>query len=449
MENGILGCSYLLRPFLSRPKRWGIFLSVLALVLSMGSVTLAGNPHSFTDNTSACAQCHSTHAGQAASLIIVSAAYSSAYAPNPNMTYKLCVYCHQGTVPQSKYDVVDGQIITGDASNNVWAASGGGVEKIPKTEGPASSIPAADIVPVTSMHNVYEPDQTKVSLPGNNQDANAKIELFCSNCHNPHGTSNSRMLRSKFTRLNTDNGTWTTINVTGVTITLTNPLGNEVPAYNNAISDFCAACHVDYLASTSGSGSLTSGTYDSKYRHRVAKSGVSSPISAASGFDAAKLVLPTSTDGDLICTTCHNAHGTASVVSSGSSSLLKMDERGICQNCHNKSKNDTVPTFADRDAGLAGIQATLVDPTHVLVSFSAYVQKTAAETASNYSITGPAGVSLNSAALQPDGKTVMLTTSSAITAIGLYTVKVITSNILDTNGNATVANGPQAVFEKQ
>ena len=104
------------------------------------------------------------------------------------------------------------------------------------------------------------------------------------------------------------------------------PLG-----FNVQMTNWCSQCHTRYLA-PSGSRSVASGDAIFMYRHTTAK--------------------------NRTCTTCHVAHGSNAVMNTGSSTtqysanvpypdgstavgdsrLLKVDNRGICELCHDPTK---------------------------------------------------------------------------------------------------------------
>jgi hypothetical protein len=183
------------------------------------------------------------------------------------------------------------------------------------------------------------------------------------------------------------------------------------------------------------------------YRHRVAVNGSTMLASGASGYSATNFSLPTSTTTDVICATCHYSHGTTATVSAGTyasgSTLLRMDERGVCQNCHNKTPDTTRPTVV----GASSYQVSATDKTHVVLTFSTYVNQSGAQTATNYTITGPTTPTVTSAVLQANGtlgKQVVLTLSAAPNTSGAYTVTVNAANVKDLNGN--LINSPGNTF---
>ena len=422
------------------------FILSLVLAFAVSSVAMASptsGPHgNYTSNTALCAACHLTHTAPNAHLIAFTLGAGT------NLIYKTCTYCHNGGAAASKYDEVDGQIKDG---TNSWATLGGGFQNMATLAG--ANTYAATIA-VTSKHKVDLVDGTLVNTPGGNTNAIGRIELTCDSCHDPHGTSNSRQLKTSFKNLNPDNSTFTTVDTSGVTIAITTPLQNETATYNNSISNFCGGCHVDYKQSTAGSGSAPSGTYaPAKYRHRVAENGTIMLASGASGYNATFLAIPTSTGGDVVCNTCHYAHGTTAAVApgtyAGGSTLLRMDERGVCQNCHNKTPDSIKPTVL---AGPSSYQVSATDKTHIVLTFSTYMEKGSANTVGNYTFTaGPTTPTVLSAVLQPNGtlgKQVLLTLNPApaVTPGSSYTITVTAANVTDLNGNFINNPGNTFVF---
>jgi hypothetical protein len=222
----------------------------------------------------------------------------------------------------------------------------------------------------------------------------ATMTLNCTSCHNPHGNGKYRILNPIPTTDESGPGTWTAPS-TGVSVTdgpvptgaplgentrnytviqkspntlLTvanvlamsgysptigdywrrfvpwssstgqdSPVGTTVPTFQRQISLWCAQCHTRYLA---GGSSATSPTGDSifNYQHTT-------------------WLKPE-------CTVCHVAHGSnalmqgdnsqaetmpdgsAPPMGSGDSRLLKVDNRGTCQMCHDPSGLVTVTTYS-------------------------------------------------------------------------------------------------------
>ncbi|GAW93589.1 cytochrome c3 family protein [Calderihabitans maritimus] len=309
---------------------------VFLLALGAGSALAATNgPHgNYSADTDACGQCHSTHAGNAANLIKFT--LSGSY----NAVYETCTACHSDT-GSSKYDVINGVIYDPSANagaGGYWAASGGGFDNVLTGGEPAADL--TGVVATTSSHDVKGTGE--IFAPGGDSTTgNGFTEFSCSNCHDPHGTSNSRQL----------------ISATTVTITVdpTTELKDEAIKYEAGINAFCGSCHTDFNVGT-GSGDTAAGTYSTHTRHAVGVDPATYPGTNAASWTTGYLSQPSATlplqfDGvnqQLTCLTCHYAHGTAATNivtfdrvsnfggTSNSSTLLRQNNRGVCESCHNK-----------------------------------------------------------------------------------------------------------------
>ncbi len=302
---------------------------VAGLAVATVSLSTADNgPHGGfnTPTTDSCAGCHRAHTASERKLLMTG-------------TADLCESCH-------------GSAATG-ADTNVW--DGVYLERDPVAESPAEGVGSrglkgggflnaimdtgmggsATSAPTTSAHTF---DGSSATLWGNGSVGSGPgpiIAMDCGNCHNPHGNSGPggsptyRILRPE------PGGSGTT---SGITIsdpasknyTIDDPNGNywgqSYSGLESSIAMWCSQCHTRYLAS-SGSEDTSSGDPMFNFRHRSdGSSGVS-------------------------CIDCHVAHGgTAHMdTNSGSvplpdgsteangnarSSLLRLDNRGICVQCH-------------------------------------------------------------------------------------------------------------------
>jgi predicted CXXCH cytochrome family protein len=223
------------------------------------------------------------------------------------------------------------------------------------------------------------------TTPGDNVGATGGT-LECGTCHNPHGNGNYRILRGAATDLPTVSGgdfttgtysavtdaalpptdpttglftdtrNYTVIQTAGGTGTLLASQVSALPSYSNLMGDYlrrtvpwtgggsndapngdalnfnaqinawCVSCHNRYLST--GSADATNANAIFHNRHYAANA-TRTPV----------------------CTTCHVAHGTNAVMTpggysasvpypggatapAGDSRLLKVDNRGICQTCH-------------------------------------------------------------------------------------------------------------------
>jgi predicted CXXCH cytochrome family protein len=281
-----------------------------------------------------CAGCHRTHTAAAAKIL-------------KSAMPGLCTTCHGPTAGGASTDVMGGVGYAQLARTSGAAALRGGgfttarINSAAPTGQTATFSNPAGVVPAlatgattTSAHTVDGTVGTAwgngainaVSTPGK------AINLTCGSCHDPHGNGNFRILKN----VPTDSGgTSTPVADSGVAKVYTTANYWKVddttaPAFIANVSAWCTTCHTRYLA-PSGSGSTASGDAVFNYRHK--------------SNDTAQ--------GSASCIQCHVSHGsnasmagpqsaTASTINPGgaivasSSKLLRIDNRGTCQMCHNK-----------------------------------------------------------------------------------------------------------------
>jgi len=234
------------------------------------------------------------------------------------------------------------------------------------------ALAAAGAEPTQSRHSTDGTAQTiwgngaisAVSNPGL-----AGNPLSCGECHDPHGNGNYRILRSVpsgsggagYTVPDTYPKVYTTSNYFNMyfganpTNPMTEPPG-AVPGVSilRDTSAWCAQCHTRYLAESGTANPLNpnpkpnsqgsrvdSGDAIFEFRHTSTGYGFSS-FGGSPGYKY----------NNRACITCHAVHGSNATVGTYSGSvplpdgfagtgaadsrLLKMDNRGICQKCHNQ-----------------------------------------------------------------------------------------------------------------
>ncbi|TAK33005.1 MAG: hypothetical protein EPO21_13855 [Chloroflexota bacterium] len=324
-----------------------LVIAAAAVVLSLAVVAIVSanaGPHGNYDiSTSACAACHRAHSAVGGELLLAS-----------NVT-NLCYTCH-GT----------GLTITdpfaGTTSTNGGTLNGGGFVYVGGSSGPSA----------TSMHQVKgltKDTFQAVAFGGTTSGAGIAGVLECISCHNPHGSTNYRILRDA------DNGfgqpiAWgpmgsasygdavpwgngqvveaggETHNVAATPQQYT--IGN-VANYTAGMRDFCASCHKSYLtltgsamtASTNSAmlypgtqsvpgmtgkwwelnagiatqSATTYGANIARYRHATSVAvnparwgGVLPALRFAYDYEG---LGTTGSARDFVCTTCHFAHGTS------------------------------------------------------------------------------------------------------------------------------------------
>lgn len=433
-------------------------------------------PHGkYTTNANACGRCHQLHRAKGERLIRFDV---SSAAADSNPMYATCTFCHNFN-GQSTYDVKNGMIWdTHDGSR--YATNGGGFEKMLVVEGRAD---IATLVNVTSKHQVdrkrnADGQYIKFIAPGGHEDTQ-HISLTCTTCHQPHGTKNDRLLVEK---VEVKSGEWvdTTPGGTSVSIPKQNPFVDEKTTYNDKITNFCASCHTDYNQTDIDAGSKQT---NGMYRHRMGmragdrfNTAGTGKNDGSFGYQADKMILPLAGNGThndvVVCTTCHYAHGTFAtvegikttdgplvlsnetnagdryVINNGfeTSKNLRLDNRGVCQNCHNRQASTTkpelvVPLDPRINGGDYGSTASLFTlgtaeqkaifkGNTVIIRFNEYINPTSVAPG-KFTLSG---LTISEAKLQPDNRTVVITASGPIVA-GTTTLTISAGNISDINGN--------------
>jgi len=334
-------------------RRFWLIATLAALfVLLLGGVAMAGaGPHQgpgFPQNTDACAGCHRAHTAVHSSILKAGATF-----------YDFCTSCHDGTGANTNVvnGVFVGTITTWGTQSYGTAGAGlnaGGFSQAKPYTGRSGRTGTS--AAVTSKHNVESDTDTYTAWGGGNTGPGYTMPLRCVNCHDPHGTSDYRILKDD---PNPGNG----YNPGPILSNETTPNFTSIQ-YKSGQSAWCVDCHTQYLTmqgtrpeSDPVTGSQnTAGTYDAgdgqgakvRYRH---------PVNATIGTAKANnlnthIQLPADQGtynadiqpGDQVqCLTCHQAHGTSATMSSiatvapaNDSALLRLDNRGVCQDCHQK-----------------------------------------------------------------------------------------------------------------
>lgn len=179
---------------------------------------------------------------------------------------------------------------------------------------------------------------------------NVQMPLTCINCHDPHGSRSYRILQ---TRLHPASIEYQDPTKPGYVQVVSNEPGGlnpdqpgytpnyTTPNYRDGINSWCAGCHFLYLQTQSSPGmpfdAADGNGAQIRYRHKV--------LATTPGSLGLTTSLPLQQPGDkLACITCHFAHGTnaqitgyaSNVAPTNDSALLRLDNRGVCQDCHKK-----------------------------------------------------------------------------------------------------------------
>jgi predicted CXXCH cytochrome family protein len=303
-----------------------------------------------------CAACHRAHTAKAEYIL-------------RDSQPALCYTCHGSAAGGATTDVLDGIGYVGTERGGTAAGGkalrGGGfayalIGSGSATRSAPGATPAFKIVPTvtvgvatTSTHSV---DGTAAIAWGNGAisstaNAGASVSLRCGSCHDPHGNGNYRILRSipeesgattgvpipdSTAKVYTTTNYWATDDPNSPPVTTPIPVTSRNGTVTNYypsqfianISAWCTTCHTRYLA-PSGSYETDSGDAIYTFRHRSDQN---------------------YKEGGANCITCHVAHGSNASMSgassgqvpqpdgsgpAGSSKLLRVDNRGTCNMCHN------------------------------------------------------------------------------------------------------------------
>jgi predicted CXXCH cytochrome family protein len=327
----------------------GSFIIFGGMVVAAQSASADNGPHikgTGSTTVDGCAGCHRAHTAQSANLITKSS------------EVLLCNSCHSAGLG-ALTDVQMGMYYP-DFSNGseMLGLRGGGfttaaidsthaVRTSPKTV-PGLATPEA----VTSTHSVDGTTQTAWGNGANGSGNGSQISLKCTSCHDPHGNGNYRILKP----IPTDSGATAGITIPDSAVKVyttsnywltddpNSPLSTPrdvtsssgtVTTYTptvfiDGISAWCSTCHTRYLA-PAGSAETPSGDSVFMYRHR-----------SDQNYKA----------GGANCITCHVSHGSnakmtgtesghvplpsGAAAPAGDSRLLRVDNRGTCNMCHNK-----------------------------------------------------------------------------------------------------------------
>lgn len=304
-------------------------LIMLAFSLGYFQVAQADNgPHGGfnTPTTDSCAGCHRAHTGTEQKLLMTS-------------TATLCESCHGPTGTGADTDVWDGIYLNRDLTTENptegvvnRGLKGGGFEN---TRMDTSFGGSSTSAPATSAHTF---DGSAAIIWGNGANGSGpgtSVSLDCGDCHNPHGNAGPggsatyRILRPVPSGSNASSGVVVAdLAAKNYTVDDASGLywGQSYGTVENPMSQWCAQCHTRYLAG-SDAENTASGDPIFSFRHR------------SNGSDG------------VTCMDCHVAHGSSASMGPNSgavawpddsttptgdsrSSLLRLDNRGICVQCH-------------------------------------------------------------------------------------------------------------------
>lgn len=324
----------------------------------------ADNAHgNYVSNTNACASCHVNHKGKSSAKQLLKV----------DSVRALCETCHTAAASGSKY-LVDYGAVRGPHGEFTAAPAGPmttGTEAV--GSGFGSIVPTnpvlndAGIKKATSAHpftGTYVSPGDSLNL-GLSADKKSTVllptrSMQCITCHQAHPTDNNyRLLKSV-------NNTYAAATVgANLTATLTPVVieayavsadgGKEVTRYKAGATQYCEQCHKAFHPTTGTTSTFNGETF---FIHPSEKS-----MNLHGAMLTSKLPLQNVTDlvyGDspnnitltngktstsyITCITCHYSHGTPNngatnsnfIPARVSSMLNRMENRGVCQECHKK-----------------------------------------------------------------------------------------------------------------
>jgi predicted CXXCH cytochrome family protein len=338
-------------------------LSVVSLVTVVSALAFAAPAFAWTHGqfnatTDACAGCHVAHAAPAPKLLKA----------GPTQT-EFCYLCHGEGTTSAPYDVQYGKTF---GQGSTYPSTAGGFERL--WVGPGAN----DYQTVTSRHTLwgYLPDTLNeagtwdgesryFSIPGGTS-ALTGNGLTCGACHDPHAggktpdgngwiSGNPRLMRTAILDQTVDNVRFKLQHIGALSYGGSTSDVFRVTAYKEGSSAWCGACHDKFNPPSSGEGHAS--LYLDMWRHPMDAHVLPPPDFDGSLATGTPLEQPGSI-GHVTCLSCHRAHG-ATVQMEGwaadwprddgsagnTTALLRMDNRGICYNCHGAGRyncwNDT------------------------------------------------------------------------------------------------------------
>ncbi len=284
-----------------------VSLVVLAMMLVFGGVASAnGGPHGdYTATTDACAGCHRAHTATSDNLLMA------------DSTYDLCVSCHGAAGTGANTNVDDGVFV-----------SGRGGDETTQTPDGASLLGGGFVnyagAGVTSTHDPTGVEDQAWGAGGlRGQLGTIDDPLDCASCHDPHGSPNYRIIKEE-------------INGVNVTVSQSDESNKNysVVSWASNQSNVCGACHDPYQHAANYPS-------DPTFTHPVDVTSSKPTSYTDSNGDTVSVSLA---NGYIVCQTCHFPHGTSAQMTgyaagagpAGDSALLREDNRGVCQACHQK-----------------------------------------------------------------------------------------------------------------
>jgi predicted CXXCH cytochrome family protein len=304
------------------------------MILAAVPVLADNGPHQTgaSATTDGCSGCHRAHTGQVANLLV-------------ETQTALCYTCHGTSGTGATTDVQDGVqyapvvltqvsgiVRTGSGTTFAGALRGGGfsnaaIDTAPATTGTGIGT-ITPFAPTTSLHNVGAAGTLWGYGAIGSGAGTSNFAITCGSCHDPHGNGSYRILQHSPEGMGGPVAIADVANNTYryTTLDYWQPLDPNAPSFGNNVTAWCSSCHTRYNA-PADSATTDSGDPIFKYRHA------------------------TTNGSGLQCVKCHVAHGSNATMGPNSqavpwpgetagrgtdSSLLRINNRGVCVQCHAK-----------------------------------------------------------------------------------------------------------------
>lgn len=397
---------------------WILVATVAIALLVAPAVAFANNgPHGgYVSDTDMCAACHRAHTAPSSITWTDNqgAQRNALLLSDSAQAYLFCLACHDAGAQGADTNVVDGVY-----EGNKYGTTGGAMISGPfggadalKAKGALYATVGTTETTVTSTHlingqswgaygggalGVTDPTKATGDIVGQKLGMGNDIVMDCTTCHDPHGTSNYRLLKAAVNGV-TVGGYDSSSNPTPYVVSnekgfplagfaLHTSYPTYQPDYTKAqyaqppagdttkgMTGWCVGCHTVYATKTSAYNAGDGAGLIDRHRHPM-----NVPMSNYSGQSSLTInALPldqsqngiagvaqggssTNASSDWIeCLTCHDAHGSTAVMTGYAdptnpisqfsdpststvinlvvpdSALLKLNNRGVCEVCHNK-----------------------------------------------------------------------------------------------------------------
>lgn len=390
-----------------------IAAAMIAVVAAPGVALASAGPHGgYITETEACAGCHRAHTAPSSITWTndVGEQRSALLLSDSSQTFEFCLTCHDSTSQGADTNVLDGVYegtAFGSQGGDLLSGAFGREDRV----GGVPGVFDGHDNPVTSTHTMNGQSwgawgggamgsTSTVEATGNYPTllgTGNKIVMDCGTCHDPHGSSNYRILKDAVNGVPVGGYAGTGPDPTPTPFVISNETGfptggfllhispadlGYVPDYTVAhyakgpvgpdqdkkgMVGWCVGCHTTYASLETTYNAADGFGFVNRHKHGVNVplsdfKFIGHPLVVDSGLPLAHDIGETgNSSSDWIdCLTCHNAHGASTIMTgfanvadpvndlrpdtglsggvppTNDSALLKLNNRGVCEACHNK-----------------------------------------------------------------------------------------------------------------